>query len=105
MMGVRAPRAGAALPRLRWHRGAVHERLPVGTTAPSDSRKGKYRVSAKGHDDLNCRIAVIVEWDNVRYHEIQRAKAMLGRVLGQLAEFGPAEILLIFDALAIDQST
>ena len=49
---------------------------------------------------------MIVEWDNVRYHEIQRAKAMLGRVLGQLAEFGqPAEILLIFDALAIDQST
>jgi Glycosyl transferase family 2 len=52
------------------------------------------------------RLSLIVEWDNARYYEVQRAKIMLGRVLDQLRELGQsAEIFLVFDALAIDQST
>lgn len=48
---------------------------------------------------------MIVEWDNVRYYEIQRATVMLRRVLAQLGELGQAaEILLVFDARAIDES-
>jgi hypothetical protein len=50
------------------------------------------------------RLSLIVEWDNVRYYEIERATVMLRRVLAQLTELGqPAEILLVFDAHAIDE--
>jgi hypothetical protein len=51
------------------------------------------------------RLSLIVEWDNIRYYEIERATVMLRRVLAQLAELGqPAEILLVFDACAIDEA-
>ena len=51
------------------------------------------------------RLSVVVEWDNARYYEIQRATVMLHRLLAQLRELGlPTEILLVFDALAIDES-
>jgi hypothetical protein len=50
------------------------------------------------------KLSLIVEWDNVRYYEIDRATVMLHRVLTQLAELGqPAEILLVFDARAVDE--
>lgn len=54
---------------------------------------------------LGPRLSVIVEWDNARYYEIQRATLMLRRLLAQLGELGlPAEILLVFDARAIDEA-
>jgi glycosyltransferase involved in cell wall biosynthesis len=50
------------------------------------------------------RLSLIVEWDNARYYEIRRAGVTLRRVLAQLDELGePAEILLVFDARAIDE--
>jgi hypothetical protein len=50
------------------------------------------------------RLSVVVEWDNARYYEIQRATIMLRRLLAQLGELTlSAEILLVFDARAIDE--
>jgi hypothetical protein len=50
-------------------------------------------------------LSLIVEWDNVRYYEIHRATVMLHRVMAQLRELDqPAEVLLVFDARAIDES-
>jgi hypothetical protein len=52
---------------------------------------------------MQPRLSFIVEWDNARYYEIQRAGVMLQRVLAQLQSLGqPAEILLVFDSRAID---
>lgn len=51
------------------------------------------------------RLSVVVEWDNARYYEIQRATIMLRRLLAQLGELTlSAEILLVFDARAIDEA-
>jgi Glycosyl transferase family 2 len=49
------------------------------------------------------RLSLVVEWDNARYSEIQRARTMLARTLTQVRELGlTTEILLVFDELEID---
>jgi hypothetical protein len=48
-------------------------------------------------------LSLVVEWDNARYREIQRARTMLARTLTQVRELGlPAEIFLVFDELELD---
>jgi Glycosyl transferase family 2 len=48
------------------------------------------------------RISLIVEWDNARYREIERARRMLRRVVEQIGDLAePVEVLVVYDELEV----
>ena len=51
---------------------------------------------------VDPRVSLIVEWDNARYREIERAQRMLRRVRGQITEQGePVEVLVLYNDLEV----
>ena len=47
-------------------------------------------------------VSLIVEWDNARYREIERARRMLRRVVEQISDLHePVEILVVYDDLEV----
>jgi len=50
------------------------------------------------------RISLVVEWENARYREIERARRMLRSVVAQLAELRePVEVLVVYDQVVVDE--
>jgi hypothetical protein len=60
-------------------------------------------VDAVGKAMEDPRISLVVEWDNARYREIERARRMLRGVVAQLTELdAQAEVLVVYDGLVVE---
>src|SRR5262245_24286930 len=49
------------------------------------------------------RVSLIVEWDNARYREIERARRALRHVVDQIGDLAEAvEVLVVYDELEVN---
>ena len=78
--------------------------MPRPSDAASIRGSGGQRVSNSAIPIVTCPlVSFVVEWDNIRYYEVARARLMLRRLATQAGALAvEAEILLLFDRLEID---